>query len=352
MNRKWRVGILGATGMVGQRFVVLLQGHPWFEVGALAASDRSAGRPYGEAVQWLLESPLPEEVAALPVQKAEPGLECDFVFSGLSADAAREVEPAFAAAGYPVISNASAFRNDPLVPLLVPEVNGEHVHLIRKQQKQKGFSRGGFLVTNPNCSTTGLVLSLAPLFRRFGLEKLLVTTLQALSGAGFPGVPSLQILANVLPQISGEAEKIEWEPRKIFGVLGEGQIRPAELVISAQCNRVPVRDGHLISVSVQLEEPASLEEVRQAFREYRSPLAKWNLPSAPAQPVCLTEDPLSPQPLLHAGTGGGMAVTVGQLRECPVLDFRFVALVHNTVRGAAGGAILNAEWLAVQGYLG
>ena len=347
--KKIRVGILGATGMVGQQFVLLLQDHPWFEITALAASEKSAGKPYGEAVQWVQSEPLPADVANLSVQEARPDLPCEVVFSGLDASAAESIERAFADAGYAVISNARNYRMHPQVPLLVPEVNPEHIHLIHQQQHDDG--RRGFIVTNPNCSTTGLVLGVLPIWRQFGIRRMLVTTLQAISGAGFPGLPALQINGNVLPFIRGEAEKIQSEPLKIFGWLENGSIREAEIHIGAQCNRVPVRNGHLISVSLELRQKATLEAVRDTLRRFVSPLAEWNLPSAPAQPVRLVEEPFAPQPARDVMADGGMSVTVGQLSACPVLDVRLVILVHNTIRGAAGGAILNAEWLHVNGYL-
>lgn len=346
---KIRVGILGATGMVGQQFVLLLQSHPWFEITALAASEKSAGKPYAEAVHWLQGASLPETVSRLPVQRAEPGLPCDLVFSGLDAAAAEPIERAFADAGYAVISNARNFRMHPQVPLLVPEVNPGHIELIRLQQE--GDPKRGFIVTNPNCSTTGLVLGVLPLWQRFGIRRMLVTTLQAISGAGYPGLPALQITGNVLPNIPGEAEKLQTEPLKIFGKLQEKGVCPAEIAISAQCNRVPVLNGHLISVSLQLQENASFEAVRETLEIFTGPPTAAQLPSAPEYPVRFSDAPLSPQPARDLGADHGMSVAVGQLAPCPVLDYRLVILVHNTIRGAAGGAILNAEWLCVNGFL-
>jgi aspartate-semialdehyde dehydrogenase len=335
---RWKVGILGATGAVGQKLVTLLAAHPWLEVSAVAASHRSAGRSYGSAVHWLEATPLPPGIAALPVEAAEPPLDCDLVISALDADAAREIEPAFAAAGYPVFSNASAHRMRADVPLLVPEVNADHLRLVERQRYG-----GGFIVTNPNCSTVGLALALKPLADAFGIEAVQVTTMQAASGAGYPGVPSLDILGNVVPHIAGEEEKLETEPRKIFGALADGAVAPHPMAISAQANRVPVLDGHLLSVSVRLSRGPAVGTVRETFADFVSPVADLALPTAPERPVVLLDPDEPPQPRRHASREGGMAVHVGCVRECPVLGVRFVALVHNTIRGAAGAAILNAE---------
>ncbi len=352
MSTTYTAGILGATGAVGQTFVRLLEGHPEFEITALAASERSAGRPYREAANWMAASPMPEHVAALPVQACRPGLDCDVVFSGLSASVAGGIEKDFAEAGYPVISNAKNHRMEPDVPLVVPEVNPEHVALIERQ----AFPGGGFIVTNPNCSTVGLVCALRPLVDAFGVEAVQVTTLQALSGAGYPGVPALDALGNVIPFISGEEEKLARESRKLLGTLvgghvAEGHVRPAELVVSAQCTRVPVLDGHLETVSVRLGQEAAPDDVREALRSYRPAIAELELPSAPAPFLHVFDEPDFPQPRRHAALGGGMTVSVGRIRPCAVLDAKFVVLSHNTVRGAAGGAILNAELLAAKGYL-
>ena len=344
------VGILGATGAVGQQFIALLDEHPWFEVTALAASDRSAGKQYREAVQWILATPMPERIATMSVQECQPNLDCDFVFSALDTKVAGDIEWDFASHGIPVISNTRNYRHDPLVPLLIPEVNPEHIHLIPAQRRQYGFA-DGFIATNPNCAVTGLVLGLLPIWRRFGIKRMVVTTLQAISGAGYPGVASLDILNNVLPNIAGEVEKIQSEPQKIFGKFEKDHIRPADLQISAQCNRVPVRNGHLVSVSLELAEPAEQEAIASVYREFRSPLAEWHLPSAPLIPVRFVTDTFEPQPLRDLGEANNMIVTVGQLQPCPVLSYRLVILVHNTIRGAAGGAILNAEWLKVNDYL-
>jgi len=338
IDYRLKVGILGATGAVGQKLVARLAHHPWLEVTTLAASHRSAGRAYGDVVHWLDAAPLPAEIAALPVVAAEPPLACDLVISALDTGAAREIEPAFAAAGYPVFSNASAHRMRPDVPLLVPEVNADHLRLVERQPYGAGF-----IVTNPNCSTVGLVLALKPLADAFGLEAVQVTTMQATSGAGYPGVSSLDILGNVIPHIAGEEAKLESEPRKILGALAGDCITDDPVTISAQANRVPVLDGHLLSVSVRLSRPAGVDDVRAAFAEFVSPLADLGLPSAPARPLALLAPPEVPQPRRHAALGDGMVVHVGCVRPCPVLGVRFVALVHNTIRGAAGAAILNAE---------
>jgi aspartate-semialdehyde dehydrogenase len=342
-----RVGILGATGAVGQRFVQLLAEHPWFEITALAASERSAGQSYREAVNWIGDAALPESVAEMEVQLTDTALDCDFVFSGLSSSVAGSVEKAFAEAGYPVISNAKNYRMDPTVPLLIPEVNPDHAALVETQQ----WGNGGFIVTNPNCSTVGLVCALHPIREAFGLEQVEVTTLQALSGAGHPGVPSLDALGNVIPYIGGEEEKMATEPTKLWGTLADGTITPAELRVSAQCTRVPVLDGHLESISVGLTETASPSDVHAVLEEYESPLKGLDLPSAPDPFICVTDAEDGPQPRRDVNEGGGMKVTVGRIRPCTVLDIRLVALVHNTIRGAAGGAILNAELLAKQDYL-
>jgi len=345
---RFRVGILGATGAVGQKFVELLADHPWFEISVLAASDRSAGKPYREAANWIGSRPIPPQVAEKEVVPISTELDCDFVFSGLSADVAGEIEGQLAEAGYPVISNARNYRMREDVPLLIPEINPEHTALIERQPWRE---KGGFIVTNPNCSTVGLVCALYPLVKTFGVEQVHVTTLQALSGAGYPGVPSLDATANVIPFIGGEEEKMATEPRKILGQLVDGRIEPATIRISAQCNRVPVLEGHLECISVKLARPASVDEVREVLRTFRSPIAELGLPTAPAQLLHVFDEPHFPQPRRHAELGRGMTVSVGRIRPCEVFDVKFVALVHNTIRGAAGGAVLNAELLVRQGYL-
>lgn len=347
---KLKVGILGATGTVGQRFVQLLADHPWFDVAELAASDRSAGQPYERACRWKLSTPMPESVRSLMVKSPEPELACDLVFSSLPSSVAGEIEAAFARAGYPVISNSSNHRLDEDVPLLIPEINADHIRIIPVQQRRRGYDRG-FLVTNPNCSTIALALALAPLHRAFGLRAIMVTTMQALSGAGYPGVASLDIVDNVIPYIKNEEEKIQTEPLKIFGALADDRFVPASFQISAQCHRVNVSDGHLEAVSVKLERPAHKEEIIEAFRQFTSPIQELQLPSAPAHPVILKEEEDRPQPRLDRELAAGMAAVVGRVRACPILDYKFLVLGHNTIRGAAGAAILNAELLKAKGYL-
>lgn len=347
---KVKVGVLGATGVVGQRLVKLLVDHPWFEITELAASERSAGLTYGEIMQerWKLEGEVPEKVASMKVKECVPDLDCKVVFSALDAAVAGPIEQEFAREGYIVISNARNHRMDPDVPLLVPEVNPDHARVIDRQRLR--WPKRGFIVTNPNCSTIGLVLALAPLKQAFGLRKVLVTTLQAISGAGYPGVASLDILDNVIPFIAGEEEKIETETLKILGDLGEDGFMPAQVVVSASCTRVNVRDGHLESVSVELVEKPSPEEVIRAWRSF-NPLKGFELPSAPVAPVIYREEIDRPQPLKDRDVQKGMACVVGRLRKCPVLDYKFFLLSHNTIRGAAGAAILNAEFLLKKGYI-
>ena len=344
----YRVGLLGATGAVGQTFIRLLSDHPWFTITDVAASDRSAGQPYREAANWLSGSPIPPAVADLEVKPTEPAaLDCDFVFSGLSSSVAGEVERAFAEAGFPVISNAKNYRLHEDVPLLLPEVNPDHTALIDNQD----WGSDGFIVTNPNCSTVGLVCGLRPLMDAFEVEAVQVTMLQALSGAGYPGVPSLDAVGNVVPYIGGEEDKLATEPRKILGTLSGGRVEPADLPVSAQCTRVPVRDGHLACTSVRFREDVGPEDVRRVLEDFRSPLAEEPLPSRPDPFIQVLDAPDAPQPQRHVDAGGGMTVSVGRIQACAVNDVKFVLLSHNTVRGAAGGAILNAELLAQDGRL-
>lgn len=343
MSRKYRVGILGATGMVGQRFIQLLVGHPQFEVTAVAASDRSQGKNYGEACTWRLSGEMPSNVRELPVQPPTPPLDCDLVFSSLPGEMARETEGSFAAAGFPVISNSSAFRMDDDVPLLIPEVNHEHLGLLERQKAK--YTSGGFIVTNPNCSTIMLALALAPLHAAFGVEATIATTLQALSGAGYPGVASLDILDNVLPYIGGEEEKIESETTKILGRFNDSRVELAPMAVSAQCHRVNVSDGHMAAVRVKLARKASLTEVRDALTSFRSLPQELALHSAPAKPIVVRDEQDRPQPKLDRDAGDGMTITIGRLKPDSVFDYRFVVLSHNTIRGAAGAAILNAELL-------
>jgi aspartate-semialdehyde dehydrogenase len=347
MTAKFRVGILGATGMVGQRFIQLLATHPQFEVTAVAASDRSQGKPYGEACSWRLAGEMPPKARALTVNPPAPPLDCDLVFSSLPGEIARETEGSFAAAGYPVISNSSAYRMDEDVPLLIPEVNHEHLGLLKRQQ----YPAGGFIVTNPNCSTIMLALALAPLHASFGVTDVVATTLQALSGAGYPGVASLDILDNVLPYIGGEEEKIETETTKILGQLVDQRIETAPMAVSAQCHRVNVADGHMAAVRVNLARKPDLNELRDSLRSFRSLPQELGLFSAPANPIVFRDEPDRPQPKLDRDAGNGMTITVGRLFPDSVLDYRFVVLSHNTIRGAAGAAILNAELLIALGQL-
>ncbi len=342
-----RVGILGATGTVGQRFLALLANHPHFVVTALAASDRSQGKRFGDACAWRLPGDMPAGAGALVVQAPEPPLDCDVVFSSLPADVAGEVEASFARAGYAVISNSSSHRMDDAVPLLIPEVNPDHLALL---DPCRGTG-GGFIVTNPNCSTIMIALALAPLAARFGVEAVAVTTLQALSGAGYPGVASLDITDNVLPFIAHEEEKIERETRKILGRLDDGRVEPAQFVVGAQCHRVNVVDGHMAAVRVRLGRDADPAELREAFAAFTGLPQQLRLPTAPARPVVVRDEPDRPQPRLDREAGRGMSVTVGRIARDPVLGHRFVALSHNTIRGAAGAAILNAELLVAKGYI-
>ena len=346
------VGILGATGMVGQRYIQLLENHPWFEVAWLAASDRSSGKTYGEAAKWRLDTPLPERIAKMEVSPAEPDAAPKVIFASVDAAIAREMEPRFAAAGCAVLSNSSAFRMTPNVPLVIPEVNADHLHLIEEQPSRQ--ASGGYMVTNPNCSTIGLVMALKPIEERFGIEQIFVTTMQAVSGAGYPGVASMDILDNVVPFIGGEEEKMEAETLKLLGKLERGAaghaIKPLAAGMTAHCNRVQVVDGHTECVSLKLGRKATREEILAAWAEFQ-PLAGLDLPTAPALPVQWASQPDRPQPRLDRNRGNGMAVTVGRLRPCNLLDWKFVLLSHNTVRGAAGATILNAELLVSLGKL-
>jgi aspartate-semialdehyde dehydrogenase len=339
------VAVLGATGAVGQRFVSLLDGHPWFRVGALAASDRSAGKRYGEAVRWFLERPMPEWARDMEVAPCRPGLDARVAFSGLDSSVAGEIEEEFARGGHVVVSNSRNHRMDSDVPLLVPEINAEHLSLVEEQKRRR--PGGGFIVTNPNCSTVGLVMAAAPIHRAFGIKRVLAATLQAVSGAGYPGVPSADILDNVIPYIGNEEEKMESETLKI---LGEAR-RPAAFTVSAHCHRVHVSDGHTIALSIETADKATPEEATRALRDFRSTLAPLGLPSLPERPIEVRDEPDRPQPRFDRMAGGGMTVSVGRVRRCPVLDLKLVALVHNTIRGAAGVAILNAELLKAKGFL-
>jgi aspartate-semialdehyde dehydrogenase len=349
-GKKWRAGVLGATGMVGQRIVKLLADHPWFELTAAAASERSSGKKYSETVRWHLEGAIPEVARNLVVKDLQSPFDCDFVFSALDSSVAGPAEEAFAKAGFPVVSNSKNHRMDPDVPLLIPEVNAAHLHAIPVQQKNRGYD-SGFIVTNPNCSTAGLVVVLKPLAEAFGIEKLFVVTLQAISGAGYPGVSAMDIVGNVVPFISGEEEKMEEEPQKLLGKWDGSRFIGAGLGISAHCNRVPVVDGHLECVSLRLKKTATLEEVRDALRNFQVSPELASLPTAVNRPVVVMEELDRPQPRKDSNYGSGMAAVVGRVRECPLLDVKLTLLSHNLVRGAAGAALLNAELLAAQGFL-
>jgi aspartate-semialdehyde dehydrogenase len=342
------VAVLGATGSVGQRFVQLLDGHPWFRVAEVVASERSVGKAYREAADWRLSAFIPEEAAGLVVRDYGDALESPVVFSALPGEVAGEIEQRLAREGRAVLSNTSTHRMEPDVPLLVPEVNPEHVAAVEAQRRNRGWS--GFIATNPNCSAITLVLALKPLHQAFGLEAVAVTTMQAVSGAGYPGVPSLDMVDNIVPFISTEEEKMEEETKKLLGGW-DGAFRPLELTMSAQCNRVPVRDGHSECVSVRLREPAPPEEVMAAFEAFRGRPQELQLPSAPPQPVVVRRERNRPQPVLDRDVANGMASVVGRVRPCPLLGTKFVVLGHNTIRGAAGASILNAELFKVEGLL-
>jgi len=348
-DEKIPVGVLGATGTVGQRFIERLAAHPWFEITALAASERSAGRPYGEASRWRLSSPLPAVVASLNVSAVTDDLPCRAVFSALDSATAREVEPLFARRGVFVFSNASAHRMDEDVPLLIPEINPDSLCLLERQRVRRGWT--GALVTNANCSAMFLTMALAPLDRAFGVERAFVSTMQAVSGAGYPGVASLDILGNVVPDIPEEAEKIEREVAKILGGARDGSGGPAPIVLSAMTYRVPVEDGHTESVSVGLARKASASEVEEAWESFRGRADVSELPTAPSQPLVYLREKSRPQPRRDVDVSEGMCTVVGGLKPCRLLDWKFTALGHNTVRGAAGASILNAEFAAAKGLL-
>ncbi len=343
------VAVLGATGMVGQRFIELLAAHPWFRVAAVTGSERRAGQRYGDAVTWRLPS-TPPAVLDLPLLSPEAAFDAPIAFSALPADVAEEIEPLLASRGYVVLSNASAHRMADDVPLLIPEVNPDHLALLAEQQARRGWS--GMLVTNGNCSAIQIVLALKPLADAFGLRRVQVTTLQAISGAGYPGVASYDIVDNVIPYIRQEEEKIEEETRKMLGACAGGSVTPAPFLVSAQCNRVAVREGHLTCISVELGQPdARSEDLIAAWREFQGEPQRLQLPSAPTPPLVVREEPDRPQPLRDRDAGAGMAVVVGRARPCPVLGQKFVVLGHNTIRGAAGASILNAELLLARGLL-
>ena len=349
MQTKIAVGILGATGIVGQRFVQMLEHHPWFEVAWLAASDRSEGKKYSEAARWRMKTDMPARVADMIMSPAKPKGAPKVIFAALDSSIAAELEPQFAEAGCAVVTNSSALRMQADVPLVIPEVNPDHIKLIESQPWRR--KTGGFVVTNPNCSAIGLVMALAPLQQRFGIETVIAVTMQAVSGAGYPGVASLDILGNVIPYISKEEEKMEEETLKLLGRLDGPSIKSAGFGMSAHCNRVAVEDGHTESVSVKLKTKAKSEEVIAAWNDFRSEPQQLRLPNAPEHPVRYTTAMDRPQPRFDVDSGAGMTATVGRLRPCSVLDWKFTVLSHNTIRGAAGAALLNAELLKVKGYI-
>src|ERR1700731_4680675 len=350
MTAKIPIGILGATGIVGQRFVQMLEHHPWFEVAWVAASDRSEGRLYVHAARWKLKAAIPKQVAQMRVAPASPEGAPKVIFAALDASIAAEMEPRFAEAGCAVITNSSALRMQKDVPLVIPEVNHDHVRLLECQAWRK--KSGGFVVTNPNCSAIGLVIALAPLQHAFGLDTVMAVTMQAVSGAGYPGVASLDILGNVIPYIKNEEEKMEEETKKLLGHLNGTGVVPAEFAMSAQCNRVAVEDGHTESVSVRLKTKARSEEIIAAWISFRAEPQELQLPSAPKDPVVYLGANDRPQPRFDIDLGAGMTTAVGRLRPCGVLDWKFTVLSHNTIRGAAGAAVLNAELLKAKGYMG
>ena len=349
MERRLEVGILGATGMVGQEFVEFLQGHPWFELKWLGASDRSAGKKYRDAAEWRLGGVTPDSVADLVVKESKPGNAPKLMFSAMDASIATEIERAFAEAGHVIVSNSRNHRMERDVPLLVPEINPDHLKLIPVQQNARGWK--GQIVTNPNCSTVVLTMGLAPL-KPFGITKVICTTMQAISGAGYPGVPSLDIVGNVIPFIGGEEEKMQQETQKILGAFAGDHIEHLAAKVSAHCNRVPVVDGHTVTISVELAAKPSEADILNAFAAFTSIPQERRLPSAPAKPVIHMPQQNRPQPRKDVERENGMAAFVGRLRACPVLDYKFVALGHNTVRGAAGAAVLNAELMVSEGLLG
>lgn len=350
MPNKRRVAILGATGAVGQRYIQLLQGHPWFEISVLAASEKSAGKKYKDAATWLMETEMPKEIAEMPVanidvKSCEETGDFDLVFTSLPGDLAGPTETEFGAK-YPVFSKASAHRMDKDVPLIIPEINPSHIEMIRVQQKLRGWK--GFITTDPNCSTIGLAITLAPLMQ-YGIKQVMVTTMQALSGAGYPGVSSLDIIDNVVPFISGEEDKMETEANKILGKFDGKEIKFADFKTTASCNRVNVKDGHLESVFVKLDKEPSLEEVEKAFTSFKGEPQKLKLPSAPEQPIIVRHEKNRPQPRFDRDAGCGQSVVVGRLRKDPIMSLKYMCLSHNTVRGAAGGGILSAELYVAKG---
>lgn len=349
---KLRVGILGATGIVGQKFIVLLQNHPWFELVSVAASEESAGKTYEKAVagRWKQQVDIPKNVARTKVSQCDPhAMQADFVFSGLDGAVAKDIERSFAESGIPVISNTKTYRMEEDVPLLIPEINPDHIRLIDIQRKRRQWS--GFIVTNPNCVAIPLAMALKPIYDAVGIQKVSVVSMQAISGAGFPGVASIDIVDNLIPYIVGEEPKVETEPLKLLGKLAAGKVKFAAFPISAQCNRVAVQDGHFLNISFTTAKKTSVERLKKLIRDFRGEPQKLKLPSAPQNPLIYLDDDFRPQPRLDRDREGGMAITIGRLRECPVFGYKMAVLGHNTIRGAAGAAILNAELLYKKGYL-
>ncbi|UCD41784.1 MAG: aspartate-semialdehyde dehydrogenase [Chloroflexota bacterium] len=343
------VGILGATGAVGQRFVQLLADHPWFEIAALTGSERTTGGVYRDVCRWVLDEDIPESIGEMSVRESDASLPARLLFSALPTRAAKSLEPVLAESGFVVCSNASAYRQDPDVPLIIPEVNGDHLALLERQKSNRGWR--GLLVTSPNCTTTGLVMALKPLDQVFGVRQVFATTMQAVSGAGYPGVPYLDIIDNIIPNIPGEAEKIGQETQLLLGKFEDGKRMPAEIGLSIQTNRVPLFDGHTVNMSIKFERSPTPDEAIEVLREYRGSGGTAELHSAPEQPVLVRLEPDRPQPRRDRGASKGMSVTVGSIRPCPLLDLRMISVVHNTLRGAASGSILNAELLVSKGYL-
>ena len=343
------VAILGATGIVGQRFVQLLQNHPWFEITALVASERSAGRTYREVCNWVLEGDPPDELLDQIVQPLKHDLPARLVFSALPSPIAREVEPLFAKAGYAVCSNASAFRKDPDVPVIIPEVNGDHIKMVKWQAAKRGWK--GLIVTSPNCTTTGAVMPLKPLDQAFNITRFFATSIQAISGAGYPGLAFIDMSDNLIPYINGEEEKIETESLLLLGKVTDQERIPASMKISAQANRGPIQHGHTVCLSIEFERKPSVEEAIEVLKNYRGPEIAWDLPSAPPRPIIVRSEPDRPQPRRDRDTQNGMVATVGRVRPCPIFDLKLVSVIHNAIRGAAGGSVLNAELLVSGGYI-
>jgi aspartate-semialdehyde dehydrogenase len=345
--KRWPVAILGATGAVGQTFIRLLANHPWFEIAEVAASERSEGKTYADAAKWL-EGEMPAAVANMVMQPTDPNrVSSPIVFSALDSSVAGDAERAFATAGRFVLSNAKNFRMEPDVPLVIPEVNASHLQLIDRQRKERGWK--GAIVTNANCAATVAAVALAPLQEKFGIDKLFMTTMQAVSGAGYPGVPSLDILGNVIPYIADEEPKFEKEMLKLLGSYENNAVRMADMKVSSHCNRVPVEHGHTVAITVSFREKVTPAMAVETLRAWKGDESTWSLPSRPDKPLAYTEAADRPQPRRDVNAGGGMTVTVGRVREDPILDIRMIAMGHNTIRGAAGGSVLNAELLAATG---